>query len=91
MTNIESTVESAMENKVVLAVIVAAVIGLLSWNVWTTQKLSVDVAVLQSTVEQNSLPLLGTTIALQEQRITRLEDWLDRLSTRVTTNQEATR
>ncbi len=31
---------------------IAAVIGLLSWNLYTTQQLTVDIAVLQEKIEQ---------------------------------------
>ena len=33
-------------------VMIAAVIGLLSWNLYTTQQLTVDIAVLQEKIEQ---------------------------------------
>ena len=40
------------EDGIVNKLVTAAVIGLLGWNVITTQSLSVDVAVLQSAVER---------------------------------------
>jgi hypothetical protein len=33
-------------------IMIAAVIGLLSWNLYTTQQLTVDIAVLQEKIEQ---------------------------------------
>lgn len=72
-----------------------AVIGLLSWNVWTTQQLSVSVAVLETQVEgiQNSVSsslldrYTGTQansdFSLVEQRLQRLEDWNQNLSERL--------
>lgn len=72
-----------------------AVIGLLSWNVWTTQQLSVSVAVLETQVEgiQSSVSsslldrYTGTQansdFSLVEQRLQRLEDWNQSLSERL--------
>lgn len=72
-----------------------AVIGLLSWNVWTTQQLSVSVAVLETQVEgiQSSVSssLLdrytgsqaNSDFSLVEQRLQRLEDWNQSLSERL--------
>ena len=43
-----SDVEKIVDVNVILA---ACIIGLLSWNIWTTQQLSIDVAVLAEKVD----------------------------------------
>ena len=72
-----------------------AVIGLLSWNVWTTQQLSVSVAVLETQVDgiQKTVSAsltdrytgsqANSDFSLVEQRLQRLEDWSQNLSERL--------
>ena len=43
-----SDVEKIIDVNMILA---GCIIGLLSWNIWTTQQLSIDVAVLTEKVE----------------------------------------
>ena len=43
-----SDVDKIIDVNMILA---ACIIGLLSWNIWTTQQLSIDVAVLAEKVE----------------------------------------
>lgn len=82
MVNLVDT-DKLLENKTVQALMIAACIGLLSWNVYTTQRLSIDVAVLANVMESSNISVVGTQVALQDQRIARLEDWTSRLSVRI--------
>jgi outer membrane murein-binding lipoprotein Lpp len=43
-----SDLEKAIDVNLILA---GCIIGLLSWNIWTTQQLSIDVAVLTEKVQ----------------------------------------
>lgn len=83
------------DDNLISKIISAAVIGLLSWNTYTTQNLSISVAVLENQVSSlhmtinNSLSDRYTInqaksdAALVEQRIKRLEDWNQNLSERI--------
>jgi len=51
---------SETEKEIKLNTILAGcIIGLLSWNIWTTQQLSVDVAVLTEKVQSLELKMKG--------------------------------
>jgi len=76
-------------------IISAAVIGLLSWNTYTTQNLSVSVAVLETRVSSLQEIISSSVMdrytnsqaqsdhALIDQRIKRLEEWNQNLSERI--------
>lgn len=76
-------------------IISAAVIGLLSWNTYTTQNLSVSVAVLETRVSSLQEIISSSVMdrytnsqaqsdhALIDQRIERLEEWNQNLSERI--------
>lgn len=51
-----SDIEKAIDVNLILA---ACIIGLLSWNIWTTQQLSIDVAVLTEKVESLEIKMKG--------------------------------
>jgi hypothetical protein len=72
-----------VENKVVVAIITMIVCGMISWTAWTTQKLSVQVAVIKDRVENMSVENFSTRASLLEQRVDRLESWTSRLSDRL--------
>lgn len=42
----------AMKDDLINKLMVGAVIGLLTWNIYTTQQLTIDIAVLQEKIEQ---------------------------------------
>ena len=68
------------EEGILNKVVTAAVIGLLGWNVMTTQKLAVDVAVLAEKVDttlKNAASKLETVTL--ENRIDVLEERLEKL------------
>ena len=76
-------------------IISAAVIGLLSWNTYTTHNLSVSVAVLETRVSSLQEIISSSVMdrytnsqaqsdhALIDQRIKRLEEWNQNLSERI--------
>jgi F0F1-type ATP synthase assembly protein I len=41
-----------MKDDLINKLMVGAVIGLLTWNIYTTQQLTIDIAVLQEKIEQ---------------------------------------
>lgn len=41
-----------VKDDVINKLMVGAVIGLLTWNIYTTQQLTIDIAVLQEKIEQ---------------------------------------
>lgn len=41
-----------MRDDIINKMMVGAVIGLLGWNIYTTQQLTIDIAVLQEKIEQ---------------------------------------
>ena len=51
-----SDIEKEININMILA---GCIIGLLSWNIWTTQQLSIDVAVLTEKVESLELKMKG--------------------------------
>lgn len=53
-------------------------VALISWNLYTTQDLGKEVAVIQAILSQPS-----TDLALLAQRVSRLEQWNSNLSERV--------
>ena len=53
-------------------------VALISWNLYTTQDLGKEVAVIQAILSQPS-----TDVALLSQRVSRLEQWNANLSERV--------
>lgn len=53
-------------------------VALISWNLYTTQDLGKEVAVIQAILSQPS-----TDVALLAQRVSRLEQWNANLSERV--------
>jgi F0F1-type ATP synthase assembly protein I len=42
----------AIKDDLINKLMVGAVIGLLTWNIYTTQQLTIDIAVLQEKIEQ---------------------------------------
>ena len=58
----------------------AAIIALLTWNVTVTQQLTVDVAVIKSTLDRDAM---APDPALLQDKIVRLEKWNDNLSKRL--------
>lgn len=68
-------------NKILLGVVVS----LLSWNVYATHLLKIDVAVLSAKVESQGS---GEDVALLKQRVTRLEAWQQNLSNRLSSLEE---
>lgn len=74
------------ERTLIDKVVSAAIIGLLGWNVASTQKLSVDVEVLkvqtQAIIDKS---IDSTDVVLLEQRTRRLEEWVESLSERLAT------
>lgn len=42
----------AIRDDLINKLMVGAVIGLLTWNIYTTQQLTIDIAVLQEKIEQ---------------------------------------
>lgn len=76
------------EGSIVDKIITAAIIGLLGWNLMTTQRLAVDVAVLNNTiVTVLSDRYTGTQATSRanevDRRLDRLEQWNQNLSSRV--------
>jgi hypothetical protein len=83
------------DDNLISKIISAAVIGLLSWNTYTTQNLSVSVAVLETRVSSLQETISNSVIdrytnsqatsdfALVEQKIKRLEEWNQNLSERI--------
>lgn len=59
-----------------LGYLMTAVLALLSWNVYTTQQLSVTVAVIEERTQ-------GFNNGLLEQRIGRLEEWNQNMTERI--------
>lgn len=69
-------------NTLVNKLVTTAIVGLLSWNVWTTQKLAVDVAVVKSTLSFSFEDSYNKSEAvaehrLLESRITHLENQME--------------
>jgi len=83
------------DDNLISKIISAAVIGLLSWNTYTTQNLSVSVAVLETRVSSLQETISSSLMdrytnsqaqsdhALIDQRIERLEEWNQNLSERI--------
>lgn len=79
------------EDTVLSKIISAAIIGLLGWNLLTTQRLSLEVAVISSKMQtlEAFIPASYTIKEAQadgklvEQRIKRLEEWTQALSERI--------
>lgn len=83
------------DDNLISKIISAAVIGLLSWNTYTTQNLSVSVAVLETRVSSLQEIISSSVMdrytnsqaqsdhALIDQRIKRLEEWNQNLSERI--------
>ena len=77
----------------------AAMIGLLGWNLMTTQRLSLEVAVISSKLQtlEAFIPDSYTTKEaisdgkVVEQRIKRLEEWNQNISERLRSLEEAAR
>lgn len=66
------------EEGIVNKLVTAAVIGLLGWNVMTTQRLAIDVAVISEKVDANAsgveIVVLQAQIQQLEKRIEHVED-----------------
>lgn len=73
-----------MELNKIIAVLVAIVVALLSWNLYTTHMLVVQVSVIDERTK-------GANFALMEQRIVRLEQWNQNISTRLQSIENAIR
>lgn len=72
--------EDGILNKLVSTIVV----GLLGWNVMTTQQLSVEVAVISQkveTIQQQQVSIAD--IAVTQDKIIRLENWMNNLSRRL--------
>jgi hypothetical protein len=72
--------EDGVLNKLVSTIVV----GLLGWNVMTTQQLSVEVAVISQkveTIQQQQVSMAD--IAVTQDKIIRLENWMNNLSRRL--------
>lgn len=72
--------EEGILNKLVSTIVV----GLLGWNVMTTQQLSVEVAVISQkveTIQQQQVSMAD--IAVTQDKIIRLETWMNNLSRRL--------
>ena len=88
-------VSTNKDDNLLSKIISAAVIGLLSWNTYTTQNLSVSVAVLETRVSSLQEIISSSVMdrytnsqaqsdhALIDQRIERLEEWNQNLSERI--------
>jgi len=88
-------VSTNKDDNLLSKIISAAVIGLLSWNTYTTQNLSVSVAVLETRVSSLQETISSSLMdrytnsqaqsdhALIDQRIERLEEWNQNLSERI--------
>jgi hypothetical protein len=72
------------EEGIVNKLVTAAVIGLLGWTVMTTQQLAIDVAVISEKVDTSIRQQVSSSdIAILQDKIVRLENWNQNLSTRL--------
>ena len=72
------------EEGIINKIVTAAVIGLLGWNVVTTQQLAVQVAVISEkvdTIQQQQVS--SADIAVIQDQTVRQEQWLNNLSRRL--------
>lgn len=61
-----------------------ALVALLSWNVYTTQEMTTDIAVIETKLETAiSNRFTSSDAQILENKITRLEQWTTRLSERL--------
>lgn len=74
-------------NKMLNGFLTAAIIGLLTWNVFTTHELGIAVGKVETTLQLQS----GFTQQLFEQRTSRLEEWLTNISRRLADVEEHAR
>lgn len=72
------------EEGIINKIVTAAVVGLLGWNVVTTQQLAVQVAVISEkvdTIQQQQVS--SADIAVIQDQTARQEQWLNNLSRRL--------